>query len=274
MANRELTAQCEFEIASADDLIDAVGTLTGGSGQGMVISAPGDGPDNPLAWAIQDVSNASHEPDKNEQARLCTNAVLNSRRALNCLVDWYVERDLGNRCKDPPGSPKQKAEFLMRRGIIDELTSRVLARAIEKRNKVEHEYISPDLPTGEDVVELLRRTMATIRNQSDPSLAPWIFGIVLGGHGFGKNGPYATFGGWSDSLTVFSRFPPRPWVGIVLPESEARAIVRRTFLDEVTVDQLIQLLAITEQTYGHAMSCQGPEICKLKSKILGLSPEN
>src|SRR5690606_9344925 len=133
------------------------------------------------AWAIQDVSKAPHEPNAQEQARLCTNAIVNARRALGCLVEWYVHRDLGKCCKNPPESPKQQAEFLMRRGIIDELTSRVLARAIEKRNKVEHDYIVPELDSTEDVVELLRRTMATIRNQSDPAMAPWIFGIFLGG---------------------------------------------------------------------------------------------
>lgn len=273
MGQKSLTAQCEFEEASAEDLIDGIGTLSGRYGQGVVVPPPGDGPDQPLSWAIQDVSTAPSEPDADERARLCTHAVLSSRRALGCLVDWYVERDLGNHCKNPPGSPKEKAQFLMRRGIIDELTSRVLARAIKKRNIVEHDYVAPDLETAEDVVELLRRTMATIRSQSDPSLAPWIFGIFLGGHGHGKNGPFARFGGWSDPLTVFSRFPPRPWVGIVLPKTEEHAIVRRAYLNTVSVDELIRLIGIAEQMYGHASSYQDQASCELMAKTLGLATE-
>jgi hypothetical protein len=270
MDNKKVTAQCEFEIVSAADLIDGLGTLTGRSGQGVIIPPPGDGPDNPLAWAIQDVSMASHARDEQEQARLCTNAVVGSRRALGCLVEWYVERDLGKWCKYPPGSPKQQAEFLMRRGIIDELTSRVLERAVDKRNRVEHDYVTPDLATAEDVVELLRRTMTIIRNQSNPSLAPWVFGIFLGGYGHGDHGRYATFGGWCEPLAVFSRFPPRPWVGLVLPDGEARALVRHAYLDNTTVEELVQLLALAEQKYGHTSSFMDLKSRELMGSELGL----
>lgn len=234
-------------MASADDLFDAIASIAGRYGQGVVVAPPGDGPDNPLSWSIQEVNRAGVETDTLERGKLCTNAMLNARRALACLVDWYVSRDLGELCKNPPGSPKQKAEFLMRRGVIDELTSRVLARAIGKRNRVEHDYIVPELDTAEDVVELLRRTMTTIRQHSDPSHGPWVFGIFLGGHGVGKNGRYATFGGWSDPLVVFSRFTPRPWVGVVLPDGETDALIRYTNLADVTLDQLLNLLSLAEQ---------------------------
>lgn len=273
MEQKRLTAQCEFEEVSADDLIDGIGTLSGRYGQGVIVPPPGDGPDRPLSWAIRDVSTAPKEPDADERDRLCTSAVLNSRRALACLVDWYVERDLGNRCKTPPGSPKEKAEFLVRRGIIDELTSHVLARAIHKRNVVEHDYVAPTLDTAEDVVELLRRTMATIRSQSDPSCAPWIFGVFLGSHGYGKDGAFARFGGWSDPLIVFSRFPPRPWVGIVLPKTEEYAIVRHAYLSNVSDDELIQLLGLAEQRYGRGGSFCDQTSCELMARTLGLSIE-
>src|SRR4051812_45343225 len=81
-------------------------------------------------------------------SRLCTNAVVNSRRALACLVEWYVERDLGKLCMTPPATPKQQADFLVRRGIIDDLTSRVLERTIAKRNRVEHQFVAPDIETA------------------------------------------------------------------------------------------------------------------------------
>lgn len=254
MSQKQLLAECRFDPVSAEDLIDGIGTLSGRYGQGVIVPAPGDGPDAPLSWAIQDVSQAALKTDAAEQAKLCTNAVLNARRALGCLVDWYVARDFGTLCKNPPGSPKQKADFLMRRGIIDELASRVLTRAIEKRNRVEHDYISPDLNTAEDVVELLRRTMTTIRQQSDPSHGAWVYGIFLGGCGYRNDGPWATFGGWCEPLIVFSRSDVCPWVGIVLPDSETSAIVRRTELNQVKLDELTQILSLAEQKFGHASS--------------------
>lgn len=239
----------------------------------MVVQPPGNGPDNPLSWAIQEVNRAGLETDTLECGKLCTNAMLNARRALACLVDWYVSRDLGDLCNNPPGSPKQKAEFLMHRGVIDELTSRVLARAIEKRNRVEHDYIVPELGTAEDVVELLRRTMATIRQQSEPSYGPWIYGIFLGGHGFGKNGRYATFGGSCEPLVIFSRFDPRPWVGIMLPEDETNALIRHTNLDDLTLDQLLRLLSLAEQKFGQVSSFSDAESCQVMARELGFVME-
>jgi hypothetical protein len=268
---KKLVAECTFENVSVDDLIDGLETLSGRYGQGVIVSAPGDGPDAPLAWALQDVSMASHETDAAHQAKLCTNAILNSRRALGCLVDWYIARDFGNLCKNPPGSPKQKADFLMRRGIIDELTSRVLARAIEKRNRVEHDYISPDLESAEDVVELLRRTMTAIRQQSDPSCGAWVFGIFLGGQGYGTDGRHATFGGWCDPLAVFMRSGAQPWVGIVLPNSETLATVRRTFMNDVAIDELLRILSLVEQKFGHAFSFTDHESCNVMARELGFT---
>ncbi len=269
MPQKQLIAACQFDPVSAEDLIDGIGTLSGRYGQGVIVPAPGDGPDGPLSWAIQDVSQAALKTDAAEQAKLCTNAVLNARRALGCLVDWYVARDFGTLCKNPPGSPKQKADFLMRRGIIDELTSRVLARAIEKRNRVEHDYISPDLKTAEDVVELLRRTMTTIRQQSDPSHGAWVYGIFLGGCGYRNDGPWATFGGWCEPLVVFSRSDVCPWVGIVLPDSETSAVVRRTELNQVKLDELTQILSLAEQKFGHASSFPDSQSIDVMARELG-----
>jgi uncharacterized protein YutE (UPF0331/DUF86 family) len=251
-------------------VLDGLRTLKGRSGQGVFVPPPGNGPDIPLAWALQEVSEASRAPSKQEQSRLCTNAILNARRALACLADWYLRRDLADCCKNRPTTPKQQAEFLMRRGIIDELTSHVLERAVEKRNRVEHAYVVPDLATAEDLVELLRRIMAAIRSQSNPEVGPWIFGIFLGGYGFGKNGAHAHFCGWGEPLTVFSRFPPRPWVGLVLPNGEADALVRRAYLDSTTAEELLELLAHAEQKYGRTSSWTSLEICEVLGRELKL----
>jgi hypothetical protein len=270
MSGKRISAGCEFEAASAADILDGLGTLSGRAGQGVMIPAPGDGPDKPLSWSIQEVTNAFQIQAGPDRDRLCTNAVLNSRRALACLVEWYVERDLGKFCRNPPSTAKEQAEFLMRRGVIDELTSHVLERAIDKRNRVEHDFIAPELETAEDVVELLRRTIAAIRNQSDPSCAPWVFGIMLFACGSGEHGLFAEFHGWSEPLAVFSRFPPRPWIGLVLPDGQATALVRRAFLSDIATDELTQVLSLAEQRYGRPSSFSGVHTCRLLSHEMGL----
>ncbi|WP_145390266.1 hypothetical protein [Stieleria neptunia] len=111
--------------------------------------------------------------------------------------------------------------------------------------------------------------MATIRQHSDPSHGPWIFGIFLGGHGGGENGRYATFGGWSEPLVVFSRFDPRPWVGVVLPDGETNALIRYTNLADVTLDQLLSLLSLAEQKFGHVSSFSDAQSCQVMASELG-----
>jgi hypothetical protein len=245
-----ITPVCNFETVSAPDVLSGLNTLNGRYGQGIIVQPPGDGPDKPLNWAIQEIITAADAPTKEERERLSTDAMLNSRRALACLVDWYLERDLINCCKNPPSDAKRKARCLVSRGIIDELTSRVLERAISERNQVEHRYLVPLLETAEDVVELLRRTISAIRSQSEPSHAPWIFGSFLHSLGSSEKGPYAEFHGWTQPLLVLWRFGHRPWVGIVIPEGSSKAAVRRAFLDETGPEELIAILSVADLKYG------------------------
>ncbi len=113
------------------------------------------------------------------------------------------------------------------------------------------------------------QTMTAIRNQSDPSLTPWVVGIFLGGHGYGIVGLSAEFQGWCEPLVVFSRFPPRPWIGLVLPDGDVRALIRRAYLDTTKVDELIQLLAMAEQKYGHSSSFSDPRSCEVMAQEIG-----
>jgi hypothetical protein len=257
MKAQRVVPDIHIENVSPIDLLDGINSInisTRSAGHGTILPPPGKGPDNLLAWAINEVSQAAHANDRTDVERLSANAVMNSRRALACLVDWYLERDLARCCKNPPNTPKQQADYLTRRGIIDELTSHVLERTINKRNRVEHDYVTPSIADAEDVVELLRRTIATLRSQSDPSLAPMLHGFVLSANGYRKDGPYAEFHGWNEPVTVFCRFSKRPWAGLLIPSSATEALLRQTFLDETDTQQLIQLLSIVDQKFGKASS--------------------
>lgn len=271
MKPRPITPICDFESVAPEDILSGLTTLTGISGHGVFISPPESGPDKPLNWAIQEVINARNVLTEEERERLCTNAVLNSRRALACLVDWYVERDMLNRCKKPPSDARRKAQLLVSRGIIDELSSQVLERSIAKRNVTEHSYTVPSLDTAEDVVELMRLTISTARSRSDPSFGSWIFGTFLHSLGFSKKGRFAEFHGWSRPLLILWRFSPRPWVGILLPENATNAAVRRVFLDEIAPEQLIEILATAEHRFGRSSSASDIQSCELLGKKMSLA---
>jgi len=276
MKAERITPDIHVESATAPDLLDGVNSInisTRSAGVGTILPPPGKGPDVPLAWAIQEVATASHAADRTEVERQCTNAVVNSRRALACLVDWYLERDLARYCKNPPNTPKQQADYLTRRGIIDELTSHVLERAIGKRNRVEHDYVIPDIADAEDIVDLLRRTIAALRSQSDPSLAPMLHGCVLSASGYREQGPYAEFHGWNQPLVIVCRFNKRPWTGLLVPESATKALLRQTFLDQTDTQELIQLLSLADQKFGKPSSYTDARQCEVFLKEIGLIVE-
>ncbi|PYJ21978.1 MAG: hypothetical protein DME99_06645 [Verrucomicrobia bacterium] len=267
MASERLKPTVEIESATAADILGGLEALAGrirtrGAGQGVMVRAPGEGPDRLMNWALQEVNNAMQSTSNEEREHHCVDAVLHARRALSCLVDWYLERDLATFCKDAPSNSKQKVRFLISRGIIDELTSRVLERAIRKRNDTEHRYISPTLEVAEDVVELIRRTLSAIRTQSAPEYGPWIFGSFLHSLQFGEK-RYAEFHGWSGPLVVFSRFEPQPWVGLVLPENKTKAVSRRALLKETTTDELVELLLLAARYFGAPSSYADTESCRV-----------
>jgi hypothetical protein len=229
---------------------------------GTLVKAPGDGPERFLNWALQEVINA-RQSALEEQEHHCVDAVLNARRSLACLVDWYLQRDLATLCKIAPETAKHQVNFLIMRGVIDELTSRVLERAIQKRNSAEHQYISPTLAEAEDVVELLRRTVAAIRAQSPPEYGPWIFGTFLYGASWGGPESRVEFHGWCDPVVVFSRFAPQPWVGLLLPKNKSEAVIRRALLKETTTEELVQLLLLAGQKFGAPSSYYDARSCQI-----------
>ncbi len=263
MPSERLHPVVKIEPATPAIILDGLETLEGRSGQGVLVDPPGDGPDRLLNCALQEVNNAMQSGSEEDKKHYCVDAVLHARRGLACLVDWYLERDLATRCKNAPRTTKQKVRFLITRGVIDELTSRVLERAIEKRNKAEHRYVSPILEVAEDVVELLRRTVAAIRTQSSPTYGPWIFGGFLHASGAGNKGRYAEFHGWCKPLVVFSRFAPQPWVGLVLPENKTKAVICRASLKETTTDELVQLLLLAGRKFAAPSSYADAQSCKL-----------
>ena len=189
----------DFETVAPEDLLDVVQSIRGRSGTGVVYAPPGQGVDRLLAWATTDIRLARDQRDLHDVARCATNAVLHARRALACLVEWYLLRDGLSLCKDASRREDERGEILRARGLLDELTSGVLKRAIQRRNLVEHEYLEISLEEGEDIVELLRRTIQCLRSESDPANGPCLFGHLSHSISWDhERGTRAEFYGWSD----------------------------------------------------------------------------
>lgn len=269
-----LHGHCSFEDVSAADLLDAAGTLRGLPGHGVYVSPPGNGVDRPLGWAVNEIAQAVVEPSPDDRDRLATDAVVNARRALACLVDWYLTRDGFVYCRDAPHGAERKAKLLLRRGILDELTARVVARAVDLRNDVEHQYHVPALENAEDVVQLFRLTIGRQRQQCAPEYGPFFWGKMQYNIQGRDGSTIATFGGWGQTpCFVMCTIEPHPWVGVVVPQALDQATVRRAYLRDVTCEQLLGLHGVLERNCGPVSGRWPPDEWHLLLAQCGLAAD-
>lgn len=242
--NDELTPVCEFERMSADDLLDAVKAIPAfGCSNGDILPPIGDPHDLYLEWALKEIDMAERAGDPRERQRFSTNALMHARRALSCLVDQYLLRDGFAYCKNPPSTALDKADTLVRRNLLDSLARGTLARAVDRRNDVEHQYHPAQFEQAADSVHYIRSTIDACVSKSAPFQATVIWGIVLGGNSYGANGETHWFSGWTDELFVIAHSAEPKWCGVVLPESGSKtnATVRRTPMREVSCGQLLDI---------------------------------
>lgn len=197
-----------------------------------------------LRWATEDVGTKIADPD--QETRFAVSALMNARRSLSCLMDQYLLRDGFNLCTDAPREAGEKANLLVRRGVLDSLAAGALERAVDRRNRVEHSYERVDIKDARDTVQLVRATIENSVAKADPYWAPAFFGSFLGGHSSGERGENHWFHGWSGLVFVFARCDPQPWFGIVIPSSETAATIRRVSLRDVSCNQVLDLLAALE----------------------------
>src|SRR5260370_41079444 len=103
-----------FEQIDPDDLPSGVNSLGGDGAQSVFVDPPGN-VDHQLGWAITEIISARNAGNLPDRERHSTNAVLAARRALACLVDWYITRDCFSLCKGAPKTEKEKTGLLVRR---------------------------------------------------------------------------------------------------------------------------------------------------------------
>jgi hypothetical protein len=184
--------------------------------------------------------------DADQQIRFSLSAVMNARRSLSCLADQYLLRDGFRFCRDVPRDSDAKAKLLVHRGLFDDLAANALRRAVDRRNRVEHDYQQIGLDDARETVRVIRATIENCVTKSDPYRAPALFGSFLGGHSGGPAGDTHWFHGWSGLLFVLTCCFPAPWFGVVIPSSKTEATVRRVFLSELSCAQLAGALAALE----------------------------
>jgi phage FluMu protein gp41 len=252
--------KCTFEEVSASDVLDAAESVQRGRGGDQIITTPpGVGVDALLGWALTEIASASQ--DGAERIRLASNAVINARRALECLTDWYLTSFGFSFCKGALRA-QDKSELLQRRGVVDDLTARVVGRTIDMRNDIEHRYVAPSIEDAENAVELTRRTIHFIKRENDPSTAPWLFGGFSHGRFISPQETRVEFDQWNGVVFIIATFFTPPWLGVVEPSSKTQAHVRRAYFRDVDLSIYEEILRVLEGKIGRLSSAASASICR------------
>ncbi len=268
-----MNGHCTFEEIADEDLIDAARTLPGGYSWGAITNPPGMGVDPQIVWATREIALAEGASNSLDQQRLLVNAVTHARRALACLVDWYLASYNFSRCSGAPRDDDAggKAELLVRRGVIDDLSSRVLKRAVAVRNIAEHQYSPPTAEQAEDAVELIRRVVHFVTQTTDPSKGPWLFGTPLHGYSCDGDTVMATFDAWTEFCFVICGFFDPPWLGVVEPTGDKSANVRRCYFRNLRLPVYEEILTTLEHKYRFPGSSASALVCKEQAIAAGLN---
>src|SRR5262245_24691853 len=115
MLPSSVKGSCSIEEMQPEDLLDAVrstcdrlqsspGQDAGSQlpGKGIVYDPLGVGHERFLEFTFQDISEAAAAKSDKDRDRHTTNALMNARRCLLCLVDQYLLRDALSYVKNAP----------------------------------------------------------------------------------------------------------------------------------------------------------------------------
>jgi hypothetical protein len=263
-----------FEHVEADDLPDVARSLQGSGRSDVMISAPGVGVDELLAWSLKEIKLARDARGTADECRCATDSILNGRRALACLIEWYLHRDYFCLCAETPLRAEHKAELLRKRGVFDEVALSALRSAIFERDKAEHQFTPVTLGEAEIFVEMMRSSIGRIRADSNPSLRPYLFGRMSYTYRQTASTLSVNFLRWAEPCFLFCHWVDEPWLGAIVPErSYPYAVtVRRTFFKEITTSVLLEILQTLELSFGQSQGSTSLEIGKCLQRVSGVAP--
>ena len=137
-----------------------------------------------IEYALADFDAACASRDEVGRMRHLINCVGNTKRALDCRVDTFIEQwglseivKKKNRIKDVdgngvPGGIAAKMQALQNANI---LAPTVLRTIRDYRNNIEHDYDQPDINQVEEYLDIVRLFLASSRQAARASIAATSF---------------------------------------------------------------------------------------------------
>lgn len=162
----------------AQDILDAVETISPAEKLEIQIPFPGKGPDFFLNWAKCELDEASTLSDEDSKNRKYYNASVYSKGAVECLVDWFLSKYLLQNTISPMAGIAQKLEALDSQNLLGISFSLFNDIVFEPRNRGIHRFELVEEQEAKHGYELAHLTIKNCVNTVSPSTAPLYYGSV------------------------------------------------------------------------------------------------
>lgn len=164
------------ECVEAQDILDAVETLSPTEKLEVKIPFPGKGPDFFLRWAKDEIDEAESSQDEDTKYRKFYNASVFSKGAVECLIDWFLSKYLLQNTISPMAGIAQKLEALDSPNLLGISFSLFNDIVFEPRNRGIHRFELVEEQESKHGYELANLTVKNCVNTVSPSISPLYYG--------------------------------------------------------------------------------------------------
>jgi len=164
------------ECVEAQDILDAVETLSPTEKLEVKIPFPGKGPDFFLQWAKDEIDEAESNQDEDTKYRKFYNASVFSKGAVECLIDWFLSKYLLQNTISPMAGIAQKLEALDSPNLLGISFSLFNDIVFEPRNRGIHRFELVEEQESKHGYELANLTVKNCVNTVSPSISPLYYG--------------------------------------------------------------------------------------------------
>jgi len=166
------------ECVEAQDILDAIDTLSPTEKLEIKIPFPGKGPDFFLKWARDEIHEAESAQDNDAKNRKYYNASVYSKGAVECLIDWFLSKYLLQNTISPMAGIAQKLEALDAPNLLGISFSLFNDLVFEPRNRGIHRFELIEEREAKHSYELAHLTVKNCVNTISPSKAPLYYGTL------------------------------------------------------------------------------------------------
>ena len=164
------------EVISAQDIVDAIETLSLKNKLSIKTKHPGKGPDFFLKWASEELEEATTSENENIRYRKFYNASVYSKAAVECLIDWYLSKFLLQHTISAMAGTAQKLEALDSENLLGISFSLFNNIVFEPRNRGIHKFELIEEKEAKHAYELAKLTIKNCVNTVSPSDATVFYG--------------------------------------------------------------------------------------------------